>query len=213
MKEVNQMNHDFCVGCNPGSSLPLCAIGTAPSNAYIENILNGESLTKLENFVCHKTSQDLSSGKLTILPKCDDCGLCQIICPYINIDYTTFFTSKLEKVIFNDFGKTSLLFQSIFPDSIVATEVQVKGNFRTKRIDLVIKKGSDIYLIKMLKTTDKVPFYMRSYEEVISQYQESYTGITFHSLCLVPAVKTNDIVRVDAEIVDLTMLNTMIGGN
>ena len=207
------MNHKFCMGCNPGSSLPLCAIGKAPSNAYIENILNGEPLSHLENFVCHKASQDLSSGKLTILPKCDDCGLCQIICPNTEIDYTTFFTSKLEKVIFNDFGKTSLLFQSIFPNSIVATEVQVKGNFRTKRIDLVIKKESDIYLIKMLKTTNKVPFYMRSYNEVISQYQANNAGITFHSLCLVPASKTNDIIRVDAEIVDLAMLNTLIGGN
>ena len=158
------MKHDFCVGCDVSSALPLCAIGQAPSNAYIENIINNNELSKSENFVCHKTSQDISNGKLTILSKCDDCGLCQILCPYCNVDFTTFFSSKLEKVIFNDLGKASLLFQNLFPNSIVATEVQVKGNFRTKRIDLVIKNDLDIYLIKLLKTTDKVPFYMRSYE-------------------------------------------------
>ena len=206
------MNHDFCVGCNPGSSLPFCAIGNDPSNAYIENIINNDNLSKLENFVCHKTAQDLSTGKLTILAKCDDCGMCQILCPNITVDYTTFFNSKLEKVVFNDFGKASILFQSIFPDSVVATEVQVKGNFRTKRIDLVIKKDSDIYLIKMLKSTDKVPFYMRSYEEVITQYSSDYPTISFHALCLVPAAKTNDIVRIDADILDIASLNTLIGG-
>lgn len=206
------MNHDFCGGCNHGSLLPLCAIEKAPNNAYIEKILNGEPLSQIENFVCHKASQDFSSGKLTILSKCDDCGLCQIICPNNKIDYTTFFTSKLERVIFNDYGKTSLLFQSIFPDSTVATEVQVQGNYRTKRIDLVIKKDSDIYLIKMLKSTDKVPFYMRSYNEVISQYQPKYSEITFHSLCLIPASKKNDIIRFNADIVDLITLNSLIWG-
>ena len=63
------MNHDFCVGCNTGSSLPSCAIGYAPSNAYIENIINNDNLSTAENFICHKTSQDLSSGKLVILDK------------------------------------------------------------------------------------------------------------------------------------------------
>ncbi|MBP3327271.1 MAG: hypothetical protein J6L77_12750 [Coprococcus sp.] len=206
------MDHNFCVGCNPGSSLPFCAIGVSPSNAYIENIINNDTLSILENFVCHKTAQDLSTGKLFILSKCDDCGMCQIMCPHTNIDYTTFFNSKLEKVVFNDFGRASILFQKIFSDASVATEVQVKGNFRTKRIDLVIKKGTDIFLIKMLKTTDKVPFYMRSYDEVIGQYHTLYPDISFHSLCLVPNAKMNDTIRIGAEIVDLSTLNTLIGG-
>ena len=207
------MNHDFCVGCNSGSGLPICAIGLAPSNAYIENIINNESLIMLENFVCHKNAQYFSSGKLSILSKCDECGLCQITCPNISVDYTTFFSAKLENVVFNDFGKASILFQSIFRGATVATEVQVKGNFRTKRIDLVIKKEPVVYLIKLLKATDKVPFYMRSYDEVIKQYQSIFPNITFHSLCLVPSAKLDDIVRVDADIRDLSSLNTLLGGN
>lgn len=207
------MNPDFCVGCNSGSSLPSCAIGIAPSNAYIENIINNDIVSTLENFICHKTAQDLSSGKLNILSNCDDCGMCQIMCPNSNIDYTTFFNSKLEKVLFNDFGRASILFQKIFPDSLVATEVQVNGNFRTKRIDLLIKKGNDVYLIKMLKSTDKIPFYMHSYDKVIEQYHTTYPNISFYSLFLVPANKINDIVRVNAEIVDLATLNRLIGGN
>lgn len=205
------MNHDFCVGCDSGSGLPVCAIGLAPCNAYIEKIINEEILTEHENLVCHKTSQDISNGKLTILAECDDCGLCMITCPDTDVDYTTIFSPKLEKVIFNDFGKASILFQTIFPDTTVATEVQVKGNFRTKRVDLVIKKGTDIYLIKLLKTMDKAPFYMRSYNEVIANYSASFPAIDFHSLCLVPAAKTNDEIHVDADILDLSALNTLIG--
>lgn len=212
MKDVNHMNHNFCVSCNPGSSLPFCAIGHAPSNAYIENIINNANLTKYENFVCHKAAQDISSRKLVILDHCDDCGLCQITCPNVKTDYTTFFTTKLEKVIFNDLGKTSILFQTIFPNTTVATEVQVKGNFRTKRIDLVIKKDSDMYLIKLLKTTDKVPFYMRSYDEVKEHYNGIFPHIHFHDLCLVPIAKICDKVRIDANILNIAALNTLLGG-
>jgi len=48
---------------------------------------------------------------------------------------TSLFNRKLESVLFRDLGKASILFQSLFPSAIVASEVQVKGNFRTKRID------------------------------------------------------------------------------
>ena len=67
------------------------AVGYAPDNAYIENIINNDILPSAEHFICHKASQDLSGGELAILDKCDDCGLCNIRCPYSNIDYTTFF--------------------------------------------------------------------------------------------------------------------------
>lgn len=211
-KGCEVMNHDFCTGCNINSNLPSCAVGYAPDNAYIENIINNDILPSAEHFICHKASQDLSGGKLAILDKCDDCCLCNIRCPYSNIDYTTFFSPELENVIFNDLGKACILFQSIFPNSVVAAEVHVKGNFRTKRIDLVIKKDSDIYLIKLLKNTDKIPFYMRSYEEAINQYNITYPDIAFHSLCLVPNAKINNEVRVDADIKDLSALNLMFRG-
>lgn len=207
------MNHDFCAGCSVNSILPPCAFGLAPSNAYIETIINNTKLSESENFVCHKTAQEISNGKLTILAKCDDCGLCQILCPYYDVDYTTLFSKKLEKVIFNDLGKASILFQKLFSSSIVATEVQVIGNFRTKRIDLVIKKDFDIYLIKLLKTTDKVPFYMRSYGDVISLYSTDYSDMNFHALCLVPEAKTNDTVRIEANIMDISGLYSLLGGN
>lgn len=206
------MNHDFCTGCNTDSGLPGCAVGYAPHNVHIETMIDNHTLPAAENFICHKTSQDFSNGKLVILDKCDDCGLCHITCPYSATDATAFFSPQLENVIFNDFGRTSILFQRIFPDSVVATQVQVKGNFRTKRIDLVIKNASDIYLIKLLKTTDKVPFYMRSYEEVIHQYRTVYPQIIFHSLCLLPAAKVNTAVRMDADIKDLSALNALLGG-
>lgn len=53
------MNHDFCTGCNINSNLPSCAVGYAPDNAYIENIINNDILPSAEHFICHKASQDL----------------------------------------------------------------------------------------------------------------------------------------------------------
>lgn len=212
MKEVKLMNHSFCKGCTPGSDLPECAIGLAPGNAYMEDIINGSKLSRMEHFICHKTAQDFSESKLSISNKCDDCGLCFITCPYTSGDYTTFFTSRLEQVIFNDFGKTSILFQALFPDTTVAAEVQVKGNFRTKRIDLVLKKNTKIYLIKMLKTTTKVPFYTRSYNEVIEQYHDLFPNLNFTNICLVPTAKTNDSIPVEANILNISALYELIRG-
>lgn len=206
------MNRNFCKGCEQNLCSPNCAIRLAPNNTYIEDMINNSKLSYLENFVCHKTAQELSNGKLSIQAACDDCGLCYISCPHTREDYTPFFTTKLEKVFFNDFGRASILFQSLFPNALVATEVQVKGNFRTKRVDLVIKDSNTFYLIKLLKTTDKVPFYTRSYNEVIEQYSGTYPNYIFKAICLVPAAKTTDIITVDADIFDISKLYSLIGG-
>lgn len=206
------MNHNFCNGCPPSAGLPKCAIGLAPNNAYIEDIINGSPLFFMENFICHKTAQNIVEGKLKILDQCNDCGLCYITCPYIESDYTTLFSDKLEKVIFNDFGKASILFQVLFPNTVVATQVQVKGNFRTKRIDLVIKKGNEIYFIKLLKTIDKISFYTRSYLEVIQQYKNLFPSYTFKNVCLVNTTRWDSIISVENNVLNLSNLYSLIGG-
>lgn len=211
---MNNKKYSFCIGCNPQFELPKCAVGLAPSNAYIEDIINGSPLTLVENFICHKTAQVIEGNKIRILDKCDNCGLCYITCSNVTIDdYTSFFNTSLEKVILNDFGKASILFQTLFPNASVATEVQVKGNFRTKRIDLVIKKISSIYFIKLLKNTDKISFYIRSYMEVMEYYLAKYQIYHFQIIFLVPSTKINRRSPIEAKVCTITDLYKIIEGN
>lgn len=200
------MNPNFCEGCGQSSNLPECAVKLAPNNSYIEDMINGTALSYSENFVCHKAAQDFSDGRLSIQSSCDDCGLCYILCPYVNNDATAFFSGNLEKVLFHDLGKAGILFQSLFPHSLVATKVQVKGNSRTKRIDLVIKIDTAFYLIKLLKNLDKIPFYTRSYNEVMELYSSEYPRYTFKTICLIPRAKVSNVPAVSAEVCDLSGL-------
>lgn len=207
------MNKNFCPGCDAHSSIPGCAITLIPSNVYLEDILANKGLQSQESFICHKNAQEINENKMNILSNCNECGLCLLACPYLmQQPKEELFNSNLERVILNDLGKASILFHCLFPDYQVASEVHVKGNFRTKRIDIVIKDDSSVYLIKLLKNTDKVPFYHRSYTEVINQYVAHYHDFTMKSYCLVPTSIKDNVVSGDVELVDIKTLYKTIGG-
>ena len=204
------MNKNFCPGCNVSEGLPPCALNKAPSNAYIENIINESQLSYTDHFICHKFAQSYDSGKLIISSKCDNCGLCYFLCSNINIDNPTI-TAKTEKVLLNDYGKASIFFAKLFSDSLVATEVQSSGNYRTKRVDLVIRSDRNVYLIKLLKTTDKTNYYLRSYNDVINHYSLEYPDYTFKAFCLLPSSVYK---KCDEEsVLDISALIKLIGGN
>ena len=88
----------------------------------------------------------------------------------------------------------------------------MKGNFRTKRIDLVIKKRNEIYFIKFLKTIDKISFYTRSYLEVIEQYKNLFPNYTFKNICLVNTRKLDSFISVENDVLNLSNLYSFIGG-
>ncbi len=207
------MDHEFCVGCNFDSKFPVCAVKSIPKNIHVESIINNcDEVSFNEIFVCHKTAQNLTSGRLHILSECDDCGICQLLCPHSKINYTSYFNSKLEDVIFSNLGIACIFFQTLFPESFVATEVQVQGNYRSRRIDLVIKKRYDFYFIKLLKTPEKYSFYKRSYSEVIELYHTRYPDLNLQYLCLIPTNKTNEFIRSSATDLDLVSLYNIIRG-
>ncbi len=208
------MDKNFCIGCPEVKDIPKCIIQNIPSNSYIEDIITNSKLKCSEYFVCHKFAQSFENHKLVVLTACDECGLCQIACCKKNpASVTSLFTKKLEDVLFRDLGKASILFQSLIPSAIVASEVQVKGNFRTKRIDLVIFLNDTAYLIKLIKNLDKIPFYSRSYGEVIDTYKEIYPNINFIYGNLIPASKLRIKLPFDAQVYNLEQLYLKVGGN
>ncbi|WP_396276441.1 hypothetical protein [Haloimpatiens lingqiaonensis] len=211
-KERISMDKNFCIGCPEVKDMPKCIIQNIPSNSYIEDIIENSELKYSEYFICHKFAQGFENNKLVITPACDDCGLCQIACcKKTPAAITSLFNRKLESVLFRDLGKASILFQSLFPSAIVASEVQVKGNFRTKRIDLVIFLNKTAYLIKLIKNLEKIPFYSRSYGEVIDTYNKLYPNINFTYGNLIPTSKLNVKLPFDAQTYDLEQLFIKVG--
>ncbi len=207
------MNKNFCPGCDTSYNTPECAIRLIPINAYLEDIITNKSLKLQEVLICHKNAQAIKKNKMKILPNCDDCALCLLSCPYINLQHKDeLLNFNLEEVIFKDLDKACILFQRLFPEYQVASEVHVNGNFRTKRVDIVIKNGSSIYLIKLLKNADKFLFYRRSYKEVINQYSIPYSNFTWKSYCLVPSSLKVQKNQDSEEILNINILNKIIGG-
>lgn len=207
------MDREFCPGCNVGSSIPECGITLIPSNAYLEDMLAGNVLQTQECFVCPRNAQEISEKGIKLTKKCNECGLCVIACPNYNVDvFDDLFSVNLENSILNDPGKASILFKALFPNCVVASEVQVQGNFRTKRIDLVVKQDEKIFLFKLLKNTEKASFYNRSYDEVIMKYSDDYPEMKFDSLCLVPSSKLGYKTQDNVLMVDINEVFRIIGG-
>lgn len=183
------MNKDFCTSCTTDDITPPCVITKIPSNPYIEDILEQKEFVLTENFVCHTYAQIYENGRMYITDKCDECGLCGLICKTnenFPLDFNVF-----EKIVFKDIDKICIALKKSFPDKIIATKVQVKGNFRTKRIDLCIFNGNKFFMYKILSNTDKLNFYMRSYKDVIEFYKNKYNKIDFSSCAVIPASKIN----------------------
>ena len=157
------MNKLFCNKC--GDTSPMCAIYNIPQNIKIDDLINQIDFFNQECLVCHANAQ-IIDDELVINDKCDDCYLCQFACPEYECDFEDEKALKLEKIIINDFVKLAILIKSMFPQYVVGTEVHVKGNSRTKRIDVVIVTDTRIILVKVLSNVDKIPLYSRSYEEV-----------------------------------------------
>lgn len=207
------MKYNFCQGCPEIENIPLCAINYIPYNPRLEEIINDVDLNYTEVFVCHKNAQEINDNILNVKQNCDACGLCMVACTKYKIDnYKLLLTPNMEKVIFNDLPKASVLFQTLFPNTVVATEVQVKGNFRTKRIDLVIKNNSSVLLIKLLKNLDKAPYYSRSYNDVINYYRELYPNLSISSACLVPSIKSCASMPNEIVLYDINSLYHLLGG-
>lgn len=183
--EENIMDKLFCNKC--GDISPKCAIYDIPQNIKIDNLVNQIGLSDQECLVCHANAQILDN-KLIIGDKCDECYLCQFACPEYECDFEDEKALKLEKIIIIDFVKLAILIKSMFPQYMVGTEVHVKGNSRTKRIDVVIVTDTRIILVKVLSNVDKIPLYSRSYEEVKNYYGESF-GREIVEVCLIPEKK------------------------
>ena len=177
---------DFCTGCD-SIQYPQCAIFKIINTASLKALLDGKDLETNPYLVCHQNALKIESGKMISLSKCDNCMLCKIACN--KISSCTIEIGDIEKSILNDLGRLNIYASSLNPNSLVATEVKADGNYRQKRIDLVIKKNTSVVFIKVLQNIEKYKFYYRSYEEIAISYKQLYPKVDFYCKTLVPSYK------------------------
>lgn len=200
------MNKDFCDKiCFP--TPPPCLVFKILRNNSIEDLLNKNKFLTVDNLVCHKCAQDIVEDKIVILENCDECMLCKICCP--NFLNSNIVSSQIEKAIFSNLVSACIYFTATNPNLMICSEAKAVGNFRSKRIDLVIKQNKTVYLIKVLKNFDKSSFYLRSYENVKEYYSSLFPSYNFNIFCLVPENNAN-CNHSDNRIVGLSALATLL---
>ena len=176
----------ICKGCT-FVQYPPCAIQKIYSASNIDDVIQGKPLKQIMHPVCHLNAQKLLDGRIECGDECDNCGVCLLLCETqtsSDID-----DSKLEKIIFSNLNRLNIVFAALLPHCIVVTEAKSKGNAREKRVDLVIKNGKHVFLIKTLTDIDKYPYYNRSYNDIKEYYSSIYKDITFNIVTLIPARK------------------------
>ena len=192
-----------CLGCD-FDKYPLCAIRNIISATSVDSIICSNSSNLTPYLVCHNNSQAIENNHLNLKSSCDQCGLCSIACPFNN---ATIPYNRIEYVVFNDLGRLNIFFDSIIGDyAVVASEVKCKGNSREKRIDLLIKDASRFYFIKAITNTDKIPYYSRSYDNVVDYYSSLYPEYEFIKIMLIPSSKFIDNQINDSSAKTLEML-------
>lgn len=178
---------DFvCRGCS-FEKYPPCCICSIANGVSLTDILDEKQLKTSPYPVCGKLAQKIEQNQMHRLSGCNDCQLCEIVCKG-KID-TISDVDLLEKTVLSDLGKLNIYVSTVIPDAVVATEVKVPGNSRRKRIDLVIRQGQKVFLIKTLQDIEKYPFYLRSYREIITGFEKTYPSLSFFCQFFIPRAK------------------------
>lgn len=202
------MANDFCSGiCD---KMPMCAVANIVTAATLEDILAGRALKKATVLTCPVNAHDISGTVLMKKSSCISCNLCEISCQRKCEDIN----AELEKVVFGNLNCLNILLGCVLAESTgVSSETKVKGNFREKRIDIVLNTSENVYLIKVLSNIDKAAFYLRSYTAVCEYYKEQYATKDFVPIILVPEAKTAAAHKHGYEVYTLSGIIGLAGGN
>lgn len=176
------MYADFCTGCN-FNDYPDCISKKIIRNITFEKLLS-DNITFEQYLVCPLNAQKLYENKLELTEKCNHCYFCKYLC-INNKEQNILKYDQLESIITSDYNKLQILLNKWNPTLKIATEVTFNGNFRTKRLDLVIINNSEVFLVKVLKDINKFDYYKRSYEYIRKEYSTIYNNLNFKPLFLV----------------------------
>lgn len=166
---------------------PCCAIQTIVSAIDIDSMFENGAVKGILYPVCHNNAQLIVDNKIIKNNSCDDCMLCDVICPSSNTTDTICINT--EKIALGNLNRLNILLKNMLPNTLVATEVKAKGNAREKRVDLVIRKDKHLFVGKVLSDIDRYSFYKRSYEEITDYYAKKYEDYSIYIFMLLSSTR------------------------
>lgn len=175
-----------CKGCE-FSQYPPCAVQEIYSAANIEDIIEDKKIKQKMHPVCHKNAQTLINNRIERTEACDNCSLCELLCESSAGNDSS--ADEMDSIVSGSLNILNILFKHRLPEAVVASDVKVKGNAREKRIDLVVKKETSVFLIKILTDIDKCPYYLRAYEDAETYYKIKYSNCSFIKRIVIPTEK------------------------
>ncbi len=172
----------FCTGCEHAAGFPPCAVAKITSGITLKEFLTGRKHGNVEYPVCHKNAVQLAGDKITVSESCDSCNLCKAACVHKPRDIQVNDAVVLKNC---SLANIALSLQKTYA---VGSEIKAEGNSRQKRIDLVLKKPGDkqVLLIKILTGTQKLNFYLRSYQDIAAFYGVLFPELDFQIRFLMP---------------------------
>lgn len=198
------MDKHFCVGCE-SMIQPMCAIYKIISSIDMDSFLNSIQQKKVDVLVCHCNAQEVKNNHLSIKDNCDECNLCLLTC--LKTSDEKMFDEKLEKILFSNLNLLNIYISKMCKTCKIGSEIKSFGNYRQKRIDIVIQKNKTVYLVKVLSGLNKYRFYMDSYNEQIEIYNKSYSNYNFTAYSL---IKQSDIYLAEKKKLNLITIIDLI---
>lgn len=179
------MDKTFCKGCDfKDRQLPQCVAYKIATMISLDDFIEGNYTHKELYPICYKNAQSINDSKLVISDECDCCYMCSVACPELSIDNSLVLECN-DKIILKNLNLTNIALNLLL-NIPVASEVKTEGNCRQKRIDISVKNGNNLYLIKVLHSAGKIDFYNRSYEEVAMKYNKQYVDMNVQVAFLLP---------------------------
>ena len=103
-----------------------------------------------------------------------------VLGPITASKYVTMATSSWDNI-----NSLNIYLSVMCKECKIGSEIKSFGNYRQKRIDIVIQKDKTIYLVKVLSDLNKYRFYMDSYNEQIEAYNTTFKDCHFVAIQLV----------------------------
>ncbi len=118
---------------------------------------------RIEGTSIHKTSD------------CFQCGLCDLKYYYNNKNTQTLKKPTVSDYFLSDIQRLCIVLKYSLGESLpVFCEVNVDGDFRNKRIDIVYRENSTIMILKALSNVDRYQYYNRSYDDIAKTLREKH---------------------------------------
>lgn len=179
------MVRNFCKGCGfPAGQLPPCAAYEIAAMISLDGFLAGNCGKETVYPVCPKKAQDISGGRLGISESCDECSMCAVACPSSGAASSELLKKDSSEILQN--LNLTNIFLGLLLNTPVASEVKVRGNSRSRRIDIAISHGGEVLLIKVLNSPSRMQFYKRAYEETAAEYNRKLPDLNFRAAFLLP---------------------------